>query len=61
MHIIMDTTMTTNTAMHTITHTTTQQMVAAVVAAITHTAMPKGRFGKPAGPSEFRTRGPTLV
>ena len=50
MHIIMETTMTTNTAMHAITHTTTQQMVAAVVAAITHTAMPKGRYGVPACP-----------
>lgn len=46
----MDTTMTTNTAMHTITHTTMQQMVAAVVAAITHTTMPKGRYGVPACP-----------
>lgn len=46
MHIIMETTMTTNTAMHTIT----QQMVAAVVAAITHTAMPKSRYGVPACP-----------
>lgn len=34
MHIIMETTMTTNTAMHT----------------ITHTAMPKGRYGVPACP-----------
>lgn len=36
--------------MHIIMDTTTQQMVAAVVAAITHTAMPKGRYGVPACP-----------